>query len=95
MTDLGKLITEKRNESTMNLDEMTPYEIIRIMNREDQKVVEAVRNALPQIEQAVLWTSESLRKGGRIIYIEQGRAVVSACWTQWNARPPLAFPTIW
>ena len=72
MTDLGKLITEKRNESTMNLDEMTPYEIIRIMNREDQKVVEAVRNALPQIEQAVLWTSESLRKGGRIIYIGAG-----------------------
>lgn len=72
MADLEKLITEKRNEYTMNLDEMTPYQIISIMNREDKKAVEAVHKALPQIEQAIIWTTESLRKKGRIIYIGAG-----------------------
>lgn len=42
MPDLRKLTTEKRNSATMKLDEMTPYEIISIMNREDHNVIEAV-----------------------------------------------------
>ena len=52
----------------MKLDEMTPYEIISIMNREDHNVIEAVHRALPDIETAILWATESLRHGGRIIY---------------------------
>lgn len=72
MPDLRKLTTEKRNSATMKLDEMTPYEIISIMNREDHNVVEAVHRALPDIETAILWATESLRHGGRIIYIGAG-----------------------
>lgn len=53
MADLEKLLTEKRNESTMNLDEMTPFEIISVMNREDAAVVEAVHNVLPQAEHTI------------------------------------------
>lgn len=72
MADLEKLLTEKRNESTMNLDEMTPFEIISVMNREDAAVVEAVHNVLPQVEHTIKWTIESLKNGGRIIYIGAG-----------------------
>lgn len=72
MPDLKKLITEKRNSETMKLDEMTPYEIISIMNKEDYNVIEAVHRALPVIETAILWATESLRQKGRIIYIGAG-----------------------
>ncbi len=72
MVDISGLSTEKRNNRTMKLDEMTPYQIISIMNEEDYKVVEAVRQALPQIEKTIQWTTASLQAGGRIIYIGAG-----------------------
>lgn len=72
MSDLRKLTTEKRNSETMKLDEMTPYEIISIMNKEDHNVIEAVHQALPDIETAILWATESLCHKGRIIYIGAG-----------------------
>lgn len=72
MVDISGLSTEKRNDRTMELDEMTPYQIISIMNEEDHKVVEAVRQALPQIEKTIQWTTAGLRAGGRIIYIGAG-----------------------
>lgn len=72
MKDLNGLITEMRNESTMNLDEMSPYEIVSVMNKEDEKVIEAVRKELPQIAKTVEWSIESLKCKGRIIYIGAG-----------------------
>lgn len=72
LVKLDRLMTEQRNEHTMKLDEMTPYEIIQTMNEEDYHVVEAVKDALPMIEQAVLRATESLEQGGRIIYVGAG-----------------------
>lgn len=72
MSDLNQLITEQRNVKTINLDEMAPFEIISTMNKEDINVVQAVHDALPQIEQVIKWTTESLRNDGRIIYIGAG-----------------------
>lgn len=72
MIDLSKLTTESRNPHTMNLDEMTPIEIARIMNREDETVIQAIEAVLPQIAQAIEWAGESLKTGGRIIYVGAG-----------------------
>ncbi|MEZ3494043.1 MAG: N-acetylmuramic acid 6-phosphate etherase [Lachnospiraceae bacterium] len=72
MEDISELSTEKRNMRTMKLDEMTPYQIISIMNEEDHNVVEAVHQALPQIEKTIQWTTQSLQSGGRILYIGAG-----------------------
>ncbi|MDW2796097.1 N-acetylmuramic acid 6-phosphate etherase [Clostridium boliviensis] len=72
MIDLSKLTTESRNPLTMNLDEMTPIEIARIMNREDETVIQAIEEVLPQIAQAIEWAGESLKTGGRIIYVGAG-----------------------
>lgn len=72
MTDLKSLTTEKRNKNTMNLDEMTPYEIVSVMNEEDGKVVKAVYNVLPEISRTIEWAIESLTNKGRIIYIGAG-----------------------
>ncbi len=72
MIDLSVLTTESRNPDTINLDEMTPLELASVMNREDGKAVKAVEEVLPQIATAIEWAADSLKSGGRIIYIGAG-----------------------
>ena len=72
MIDLSVLVTESRNKETMGLDQMTPLEIVTVMNREDGKAVEALEEVLPQIAQAIAWCTDSLKQKGRIIYIGAG-----------------------
>lgn len=72
MVDLSKLTTEERNPLTMNLDKMTTLEIVTAMNREDYRVVDAVGKVLPEVVKAIAWCTESLKNGGRIIYIGAG-----------------------
>ena len=72
MVDLSVLVTESRNKETMGLDQMTPLEIVTVMNREDGKAVEAIGEVLPQIAQAIAWCTDSLKQKGRIIYIGAG-----------------------
>ena len=68
MVDLDGLLTEGRNPNTMNLDEMSPLEIAKAMNEEDQHVALAVKRVLPEVAKAIEWGRESLSLGGRIIY---------------------------
>ena len=70
--NLKNMSTESRNPNTMNLDTMTPLEIVTVMNQEDAKVPEAIRPALPHIAQCVTWAMESIEAGGRIIYMGAG-----------------------
>lgn len=70
--NLKELSTETRNELTMNLDIMSPLEVVTAMNREDAKVPEAIRPQLPNIAQCVSWAIESIRAGGRILYMGAG-----------------------
>lgn len=70
--NLKNMSTETRNPNTMQLDTMTPLEIVTVMNSEDTKVPEAIRPALPQIAQCVTWATESIENGGRIIYMGAG-----------------------
>ncbi|WP_458355419.1 N-acetylmuramic acid 6-phosphate etherase [Peribacillus frigoritolerans] len=69
---LRSLTTELRNEKTMNIDSANTMEIISAINKEDFKVAAAVQEVLPEIETVVEWACESLKKGGRLIYIGAG-----------------------
>ncbi len=69
---LKNMSTETRNINTMNLDTMTPLELVTVMNQEDTKVPEAIKPALPNIAQCVRWAIESIESGGRIIYMGAG-----------------------
>ena len=69
---LKNVSTETRNQNTMNLDIMTPLEVVTVMNQEDAKVPEAIKPALPNIAQCVTWAIESIQAGGRIIYMGAG-----------------------
>ena len=70
--NLKSMSTETRNQNTMNLDTMTPLEVITFMNQEDAKVPEAIKPALPNIAQCVTWAIESIEAGGRIVYMGAG-----------------------
>lgn len=56
----------------MNLDIMTPLEIVTQMNREDAKVPEAISGQLPQIAKAVEYAIAALESGGRVLYMGAG-----------------------
>jgi len=65
-------ITESRNPNTFEIDKMSTLEIINIINDEDLKVIEAIRNELGVIENAIDKITERMKKGGRLIYIGTG-----------------------
>ncbi|MBO2532800.1 MAG: N-acetylmuramic acid 6-phosphate etherase [Thermoactinomycetaceae bacterium] len=72
MEQLEHLTTERENEKSVGLDEMSPLEIVTLMNEEDRTVAEAVRQVLPAIAEAVEAIAASFRAGGRLIYVGAG-----------------------
>lgn len=72
MVDLTKLTTETRNKNTMNLDRMTSIEIVITMNKEDENVINSIRDTLPKISEVIDMCAKALKGGGRIIYMGAG-----------------------
>lgn len=69
---LQNLSTEQRNPATSKIDTLSPLKIVRIINREDRKVASVVAKVLPSIARAARMYADTLRKGGRVIYIGAG-----------------------
>ncbi len=69
---LENLTTEKRNESTQNLDRLSVKQTIEKMNQEDQKVIEAISHKTESIEQLIASVVLSLKQGGRLFYFGAG-----------------------
>lgn len=72
MIDLSNMTTEQQNPSTKNLDQMSPLEMVSSINQEDEKVIAAVRQILPQVAKAIEYTTASFKRGGRLIYLGAG-----------------------
>ena len=72
MADLKTLTTEAVNQDTITIDECSTEEILRMINREDQKVALAVEAEIPQIAKAVDLLYPALKQGGRMIYVGAG-----------------------
>jgi N-acetylmuramic acid 6-phosphate etherase len=66
------LLTESRNPRSESIDKLSPLEIVRLMNSEDGKVVEAVGLEAAAIAQTIEWAADRLRRGGRLIYVGAG-----------------------
>lgn len=56
----------------MSLDTRSTREILRTINREDHRVAPAVLKAVPQIAGAVDLAVETIRNGGRLVYLGAG-----------------------
>jgi len=66
------LETEKINPATSEIDRVSPLEIVQMMNAEDAKVAEAVRQELPHIARAIEEIAARMRRGGRLFYFGAG-----------------------
>ena len=72
LQSLAQMVTEQRNADSMDIDRLNALDIVKIINREDQRVPLAVERCLPQIAQAVEKIVAAFRLGGRLIYIGAG-----------------------
>jgi len=69
---LKQLTTESPNPLSANLDELSIRETLELINSEDQKIPDAVRRVIPQIEPVIERIVASFRQGGRLIYAGAG-----------------------
>lgn len=69
---LNNLKTEQRNPNTQDIDLDDALNIAKKINKEDQKVAEAVGEKLPQIALAIDWVAQALSRGGRLLFFGAG-----------------------
>ncbi len=72
MSELERLISEERNPNTMEIDLLSTVEVLRVINREDQLVPDAVGRVISEIARAVDCIVDAFGKGGRLIYVGAG-----------------------
>lgn len=72
MVNISNLGTETRNKKTEALDLLSVKQIIELMNDEDNNVIKAIKEAIPQIEALIEQTIIAYNNNGRIIYIGAG-----------------------
>jgi N-acetylmuramic acid 6-phosphate etherase len=56
----------------MDLDKMSPLEIVSLMNDEDNRVIEGVKAQLPKISKGVELMTQTIKQGGRVLYFGAG-----------------------
>ncbi|MFC0214069.1 N-acetylmuramic acid 6-phosphate etherase [Paenibacillus chartarius] len=69
---LSGLTTEKINERTLDMDECSTEQMVRMMNEQDALVPLAVAAEIPQIVKAVDVLYHALKNGGKMFYVGAG-----------------------
>ncbi len=69
---LDHRLTEQRNPRSDRIDRMSSVEIVRLINREDRAVAEAVGREADAVARAVELAVEAFRAGGRLLYVGAG-----------------------
>ncbi len=69
---LDQLTTESILPESRNLDELSPLQIVELMNREDAKIAAAVAAVKEPIAAAIELITDRMRQGGRLIYVGAG-----------------------
>ena len=72
MVELQKIATEQRNPNAMNIDTLSTLDMVKLINREDHRVAEAVALVTGKIAEAVDVIAARLSTGGRLIYCGAG-----------------------
>ena len=66
------MLTEERNPNTERIDQLATLDMLYVINDEDQRVAQVVRDAIPQIARAVEAVTSAFARGGRLIYVGAG-----------------------
>lgn len=72
LDDRGDLLTEQREEGAPFLDELTVEEGLERLTQEDQRAVEAVAAARPDLAEAVRLLTARVSAGGRVLSVGAG-----------------------
>lgn len=70
--DLSNVTTEQQNINTMNIDKLDTKSMVELINREDQRVIDAISEVTTEVANAIDAITEQLRQGGRLVYIGAG-----------------------
>lgn len=89
----NRLTTEQANAASVEIDRMTPLQIVQMMNAEDAKVAAAVAGELPAIAEAVELITDRLRNGGRLIYVGAGTSGRLGALDAAECPPTFDFPS--
>ncbi len=66
------LKTEMRNPDTLNIGNMSTYEIVKLINNENSNVISAIDASLRETEKACDAVADVIKQGGRVFYIGSG-----------------------
>ena len=66
------LSTEQIHPGTRSLDRLSPAQIVRLMNREDRRVLAAIDQARSRIAWAIGLIACAFRQGGRLFFVGAG-----------------------
>ena len=69
---LERLLTERPNRASRDLDRLSPARIARLMNREDRRAVAAVGRVAPSIAAAVSLIVGAIGRGRRLVFVGAG-----------------------
>ncbi len=92
--------TELINDLSNNLDQLSTFEMLAIINQEDAKAVAAVQSVLPNIAAGVDRIADAFRFGGRLVYIGAGTSGrlgvldASECLPTFGVSPEMVFGII-
>jgi N-acetylmuramic acid 6-phosphate etherase len=98
--NLDDLLTEHRNPASMDIDQKSTIEILRVINLEDRKVAGAVAKQIPKIARVVEWITQSFQQSGRLIYVGSGTSGrlgildASECPSTYNVPPDVVVGVI-
>jgi N-acetylmuramic acid 6-phosphate etherase len=87
--------TERRNPRSVDIDLFPTERILKIINGEDALVADAVAAAIPQIAKVVDSATESIRAGGRLIYVGAGTSGRLAVVDAAECPPTFSTPPEW
>ncbi|HSJ24622.1 MAG TPA: N-acetylmuramic acid 6-phosphate etherase [Longimicrobiales bacterium] len=65
-------LTEQRNPRSMRIDQLSPLEVVDLINAEDRMVADAVGEEREAIARAIELVSDTFRRGGRLFYVGAG-----------------------
>ena len=95
MTKRRHLTTEQPNPLSEGIDNFSVRKILDLINRDDQKVAQKVREALPEIEDTVELTTSALRNGNRVFYMGAGTSGRLGVLDASEMPPTFSVPPSW
>ncbi len=84
--------TERRNASSVRLDDLTTVEVLQLMNAEDRRGTEAVAAVLRLVAQLVDVSAERIRAGGSVHYFGAGTSGRLGMLDAAELQPTFALP---